>query len=144
MEEQILFLAANLLEEASNEFSNHGCNDLCESTKDEVTDEESLCKDMQKWNGDPEWPEKIEYIGDSSLMSYLAYKLKQYAKYSQQEEHILPIPDIRNKLSPIVNLIKMIENGLDPKYIDKEIERSKISINYLADREVFKFNEKKT
>jgi archaellum component FlaC len=50
----------------------------------------------------------------------------------------LSIPDIRNKLNPIKNLIKMLESDLikvDPKILPlvlKEIEESKKSIEYLS------------
>lgn len=49
----------------------------------------------------------------------------------------LDIPDIRNKLSPITNLISLLENG-EIEWALKEIKQCKISINYLADREVYK------
>ena len=72
-------LAADLLELASDEFCNHGCNDLDKSFFKNWTKEEkqTLSKEYHEWNGDPENDGgNIFYIGDSSLMSYLAYKLK--------------------------------------------------------------------
>jgi hypothetical protein len=51
------------------------------------------------------------------------------------------LPDIRNKLSPIKNLIAMLENGLVDgtievhPYILKEIEQCKVSITYLSGNE---------
>jgi hypothetical protein len=53
----------------------------------------------------------------------------------------LEIPDIRNKLSPITTLISLLEIGdlsMDDAYIKKAIKQSKISINYLADKEIYK------
>jgi hypothetical protein len=76
MEKQIKLLAAKMLEEASEEFSNHGCNDLTKEVLDLITDEKRLCEDMKKWNGDDDWPTSVKQIGDSSLMHYLSDKLK--------------------------------------------------------------------
>ena len=53
----------------------------------------------------------------------------------------LSLPDIRNKLSPIKNLIAMLEDGLMEgtidvhPYIQKEIEQCKKSIAYLSGNE---------
>ncbi len=53
----------------------------------------------------------------------------------------LSLPDIRNKLSPIKNLIAMLENGLMKGTIEvhpliqKEIEQCKKSIAYLSGNE---------
>ncbi len=42
--------------------------------------------------------------------------------------------DIRNKLSPIANLVALLENGVDinAKYVQNEIKQSKISVDYLT------------
>lgn len=51
---------------------------------------------------------------------------------------MLSLPDIRNKLSPITNLIAMLENGLVKGNVEmhdlvlKEIEQCKKSIAYLS------------
>ena len=51
---------------------------------------------------------------------------------------MLSLPDIRNKLSPIKNLISMLENGLVKGNVEmhdlvlKEIEACKQSIAYLS------------
>lgn len=81
MDRQILLLAANMLDLASEVFSNHGCNDLDDKDLDGMTDETKLCDDIRKWNGDNEceWPKKANYIGNSTLMSYLSDKLKEEA-----------------------------------------------------------------
>jgi uncharacterized protein YecA (UPF0149 family) len=53
----------------------------------------------------------------------------------------LDIADIRNKLSPITTLISLLElkenDRVKVGYIDKAIEQSKKSINYLAQRKVY-------
>jgi hypothetical protein len=48
----------------------------------------------------------------------------------------LDIPDIRNKLSPITNLIQLIEKG-EFGWAMKQLKQCKKSVNYLADRKVF-------
>ena len=48
----------------------------------------------------------------------------------------LTIPDIRNKLSPITTLISMLEKG-ELELAKQSIKQCKISINYLAQREVY-------
>jgi len=56
----------------------------------------------------------------------------------QNVRESIPIHDIRNKLSPVCNLIAMIQSDeMVDKYIPEEIEKCKKSINYLADREVY-------
>ena len=40
--------------------------------------------------------------------------------------------DIRNKLSPLSNLIAMIESGADMEWIKKQIPQAKINIEYLS------------
>ena len=57
---------------------------------------------------------------------------------SCQTDVMLSLPDIRNKLSPIKNLIAMLENGLVKGNVEmhdlvlKEIEACKESIAYLS------------
>ncbi len=53
---------------------------------------------------------------------------------------LFDVPDIRNKLNPINNIISFIESGLltiDPKLkeiFESELKQAKESINYLSDR----------
>ena len=49
----------------------------------------------------------------------------------------LTIPDIRNKLSPLTTLISLLEAG-ETEWVMKTLPQCKKSINYLADREVYK------
>lgn len=82
-------MAAELLEMASEEFSNHGCNDLSADFIKEIglTDEEKLqiVIEYYEWNGDFEEAKKygwitakhFDAIGDSSLMRFVARKLRE-------------------------------------------------------------------
>lgn len=77
---------------------------------------------------------KLEYSGAEADIKYY---LEQYAAL-RQADVMLSLPDIRNKLSPIKNLIAMLENGLAKGNIEmhdlviKEIEACKESIAYLS------------
>ena len=57
---------------------------------------------------------------------------------THKQTDVLTVPDIRNKLSPIKNLIAMLENGLVKGDIEmhylvlKEIEQCKKNIAYLS------------
>lgn len=77
MTKQELELAANLLELASDEFSNHGCNDfrLPDSWTQEECDE--FMKSMAKWNGDLEnYTPGRRTTMDWYVMAYLSSRLK--------------------------------------------------------------------
>jgi len=63
-------LIAKLLSNASDEFSNHGCNDLSKDVKELITPE--LLNDIQQWLGDDI---TINNIPDWMLMKYLSDKL---------------------------------------------------------------------
>ena len=54
-------------------------------------------------------------------------------------ESKLSIPDIRNKLSPIIHLITVIEDKrIDRnKWLPKALDDAKRSVNYLAQRDVY-------
>jgi len=73
-------LAAKMLTMASDEFSNHGCNDIDESLFADWTDEEKdqFMIDFHIWNGDPEeiGNMSILMLGDAGIMSFLAHKLR--------------------------------------------------------------------
>lgn len=73
-------LVAVLLDMASNEFSNHGCNDMPENSFQNWTIEEkqSLVKQFHDYNGDPENfdPNDLTILNhDSILMGFFASKL---------------------------------------------------------------------
>lgn len=77
--EIVVKLISKLLEMASYQFSNHGCNDLYEDFWDGVSEDEkqNLYKEFHDWNGDPEDynPSQIGYLGDSHLMRYFSEKV---------------------------------------------------------------------
>ena len=80
MNQKELKLAADLLELASEEFANHGCNDLPEHFLNGWTTEEKqlFAKEYHEWNGDPDEynPEDL-FIPDDAIMVFLADKLKK-------------------------------------------------------------------
>lgn len=72
-------LAAKMLDLASDEFSNHGCNDVEESVYEGWTLDErkQFVKEFWEWNGSPEdYDEKFLHLQDHSIMAFLAFKLK--------------------------------------------------------------------
>lgn len=79
MTKQEILLAAEMLNIASEKFSNHGCNDLSKEAIALITNEDELCKSLREYNGGEPHPENIGNIGDSQLMDYLAEKLKELA-----------------------------------------------------------------
>ena len=58
-------------------------------------------------------------------------------KNKKIEKEYLSIPDIRNKLSPITNMIALFERGEYAYIKNKGLDEVKRSINYLAQREVY-------
>ena len=71
-------LAAALLELASDQFSNHGCNDMETQILSEFTEEEKIdiCLDINRRNGD-DCGLYFDSIPDWLWMQYLADKLKE-------------------------------------------------------------------
>jgi hypothetical protein len=72
-------LAATMLKMASDVFSNHGCNDVEDSVYARWSTEERLrfIREFHEWNGDiKEFDENFLHLGDSTIMSFLAYKLE--------------------------------------------------------------------
>ena len=62
---------------------------------------------------------------------------KIYSSYLNNKNN-LTIPDIRNKLTPVVNLLALLQcDEMVDEFIPKEIEQCKKSINYLAQRDVY-------
>lgn len=84
-------LTAALLEMASNEFSNHGSNDMDKALLNAIgfTDEEklALAREFHEWNGDLEEIledgelslREFNWIGDSCWMDFMAAKLSKEA-----------------------------------------------------------------
>ena len=48
MDKQILLIASKLLDQASEQFSNHGCNDLDAEVLKAITNETKLTEDVRK------------------------------------------------------------------------------------------------
>lgn len=78
-------LLIELLEMASNEFGNHGCNDfeLAKFVPD-LEERRQLIKAFHDYNGDPEefvedekYREQYTWFHDFALMGFLADKIKQ-------------------------------------------------------------------
>lgn len=88
MDKKKLLLAAKLLELASEEFSNHGCNDLPDEFLFGWTHEEliQLDKDYHTKNGDPDEhdPNNLLFF-DDGLMWYLAQELKKEAESNETQ-----------------------------------------------------------
>lgn len=74
-------LAAKMLELASDEFSNHGCNDVEDSVYEGWTIEErrDFVLEFHQWNErriDPvDYDPNFLHLQDTSIMSFLAHKL---------------------------------------------------------------------
>ena len=81
MTEKEIKLAADLLLLASDQFANHGCNDMPDEYFKDWTLEErqTLVRQYWEWNGTPqEYDPEFLHIGDSFLMYFLAEKLKKH------------------------------------------------------------------
>lgn len=75
-------LAALMLELASDEFSNHGCNDVDNRVWERWTTEErkAFVKEYYKYNGDPdEYDERDLELSDYAIMNFLGHKLAMEA-----------------------------------------------------------------
>jgi len=87
MKEHEKILAVKMLELASENFSNHCCNDVDEKVYRSWTPEErkQFVKEYHEWNGDPEeYDENFLYLPDFAIMDFLAYKLKnEYNEYNK-------------------------------------------------------------
>lgn len=73
-------IAAKFLEEASNAFSYHGCNDVSSEFYEGISKEEveKLTTDYNHWNSTDRYDDCEPYhVPDFALMSFLAHKLKQ-------------------------------------------------------------------
>jgi hypothetical protein len=73
-----LKLAAHFLQEARDEFANHGCNDVPESVWKDWTIEERqrFIKEYHEYNGDTEEynPSNL-HVEDWAIMAFLSHKL---------------------------------------------------------------------
>lgn len=88
---------------------------------------------------------KYTNIGAGKTFHVRIEDVEQYAKYYHEKEvkNTLNLPDIRNKLTPISNLIAMLESSElmyhheteVHKIIEREIEQCKKSIEYLSKKD---------
>lgn len=98
MNKVLLKLTAKMLDVASDEFSNHGCNDLYEDTWDyaDMTqqDKDELLEDIRETLGysDEDMP-CLESVTDTDLMGYLKRKL---------------LEEVKNGATKVVNIEKNI------------------------------------
>ena len=76
---------------------------------------------------------KAEEIWNSDKTEMAKQAILEY----QENNKSLKIPDIRNKLSPITNMIALFERGEYAYIKNKGLDEVKRSINYLAQREVY-------
>tara|TARA_R110000744_G_scaffold194114_1_gene312965 strand:- start:266 stop:514 length:249 start_codon:yes stop_codon:yes gene_type:complete len=77
MDKQILLIASKLLDQASDQFSNHGCNDLDKEVLKVITDEDGITEGIREHFNDEGYPENVSQVADWSLMDYISYKLKE-------------------------------------------------------------------
>lgn len=83
---------------------------------------------------------RIEAFKHAEFISYCFNQSDSICAVKQpcQTDVMLSLPDIRNKLSPITNLIAMLENGLVKCHVEmhdlvlNEIEQCKKNIAYLS------------
>jgi hypothetical protein len=70
-------LAAALLDEASESYSNHGCNDWEFPADWTRAEKVAFVRAWHEWNGDPEeFDEKHLSLPDYAVMSFLADRLR--------------------------------------------------------------------
>ncbi len=116
-------LTAHLLNLSSDEFSNHGCNDVSESVFKDWTLEErqELVKGYHEWNGDPEeYSETFLDLGDSMLMSYLASKLLKEDDVKPKKIVEAIIDDLSDRRG-LGNEWEQIDEDVQKEIIDKWI-----------------------
>lgn len=65
------------------------------------------------------------------IKSRLEYVKDGYESIESAHNYI--IADIRNKLSPMKNLVALIENDAPKEYIIKQLEQVKKNIKYLSE-----------
>lgn len=139
-------LAAKMLEMASDEFSNHGCNDVEDSVYDGWTlgERQQFIYEFHEWNGDPEnFDKEWLRLGDSTIMAFLAYKLKTDTALEETKnlyrptnveiidtEHGFEVIDSENDASIILEF--------NPKNSDLSVEETREFVQYLI--EYYKHN----
>lgn len=82
MNEKERMLASKMLTLSSDEFGNHGCNDVDEKLWEDWTKEQrqEFVKEFCKWNGNPEeYNPEFLHLPDFAIMDFLAYKLRVHS-----------------------------------------------------------------
>lgn len=80
MKDKELKLAAKFLELSSEEFTDHGCNDVSEEYWEGWTIEErqEFVKGYYEYNGDPDvYDPEYLHLPDYAIMGYLAYLMNK-------------------------------------------------------------------
>lgn len=75
-------LAAKMLDISSDEFGNHGCNDVDDAMFEgwELWERQDFCRRYHEWNGDPEeYDPNFLHIPDYAIMSFLSHILTESA-----------------------------------------------------------------
>lgn len=91
MKKKELLLAAKLLDESADIYSNNGCNDWEFPKTWSQEERRAFMREYHEWNGDldefdPSLP--IKYAPDFAVMRFLAHKLKEEAREEDnQHEH---------------------------------------------------------
>jgi len=86
------------------------------------------------------WYEKNNGMHYGLFLEKAKYILEEIEKTKHlilYDEKLLYVPDIRNKLTPITNMIALFERGEYAYIKNKGLDEVKKSINYLADREIY-------
>lgn len=112
-------LAADMLEKASDEFSNHGCNDVENSVYKNWSLEErrQFVKEFHIWNGDPEeYNENFLNMHDYMIMGFLAYKLE----HDTVKEKVEILQTKEELLECIQNLMGVFDTPISKRLIKSE------------------------
>lgn len=81
MNKTLLLLTKKMLDMASDEFSNHGCNDLSKDVIEIASPDPNFLADYKKWYGsDDGYPESLDSIPDYGIMDYLVHKIDEELK----------------------------------------------------------------
>lgn len=130
-----IFLAAQLLDIAGNEFANHGCNDFELPDFMSADNRRALDVEYHAWNGDPEeGGDDSRYSNDSALMSFLAAVLRKAAgdvdKMSPERED----DAVRERRSEILRGAKLRADSLrrEAQRAAEEAEKAEAHVRGLA------------
>tara|TARA_R110002020_G_scaffold269078_1_gene484401 strand:- start:45 stop:338 length:294 start_codon:yes stop_codon:yes gene_type:complete len=89
-------------------------------------------KDIEYWKNNA----KEDYIKTPiSVLRYITELEKRMPLVQKLPIDLVSKPlqaDIRNKLSPLSNLIAMLEDGADDEWLEKQVVECKKSIEYLS------------